>query len=225
METSGTGAVREDTGLSVQRVFVRELERGEALYREGDSGDLVYVVQSGQIELTRESLDGPRLLSRKGPGELLGEMDLLLASPRTANATAATTASVLELDAGTFEAMCTDRSEIAIRVIQRLASHAQGLEKRLAALGGDDLLRPLVRVLIRRARPNQAAGKPGGVANSLQELASESGLNLMETHRALAQLVDQRAVKLVEDRLEIVNLDVLVAAVEGPEEAAPSASP
>ncbi len=220
MGNSGTSATREDTGFAVRRVFVRELDRGEDLFLEGETGDLVYVVQSGRIELTRESVEGPRLLSRKGPGELLGEMDVLLGSARTERARAATEATVLELDAGTFESMCTEQPEIAIRVIQRLAERAKGLEKRLAALGGDDLLRPLVRVLLRRARPMSGDDGPGGIASSLRELASESGLTLMETHRALMQLVDQRAVRLVEDRLEVANLELLVATVEGPTEGA-----
>lgn len=215
MGNSANSGVHEDTGFSVRRVFERQLARGDLLFAEGDPGLLVYVVQSGHLELSREGPDGPRLISRKGPGELIGEMDVLLGAKRGVYAKAATDASVLELDGATFETMCTEQPEIAIRVIQQLAARAKDLERRLAALGGDDILRPLVRVLLRRARPGS---DDGGVANSLRELASEAGLTLLETHRALGQLVDRRVVKLVKDRLEVADLEALAATVEEPDE-------
>ena len=211
------GGTRDDTHWSIRRVFEKELEKGEDLFVEGDPGEFVYVVQSGQLELTREGPEGPMILSRKGPGELFGEMDVLLGATRTTRARATSQTCVLELDGSTFESMCVDQPEIAIRVIQQLAERAKVLERRLAALGGDDLLRPLVRVLLRRARPDPAGNEPGIVATSLRELAVDAGLSLLETHRALGQLVDRRVVKLVEDHLEVADLDALTASLEGPE--------
>ena len=212
---AGSSEQRDDTNWSVRRVFEKELDRDEDLFVEGDPGDVVYVVQSGHIELTREGPEGPRILSRKGPGDLFGEMDVLLGAPRSARARAVGPARVLELDGATFESMCVDQPEIAIRVIQQLADRARVLERRLAALGGDDLLRPLVRVLLRRARRGDEG--PATVANSLRELATDAGLTLLETHRALGHLVDRRVVKLVEDRLEVADFDALTAAVDAPE--------
>ncbi len=212
------GQVHEDTGLSVRQVFERYLVRGDVLFDEGDVGDTVYVVQTGQIELTRDGPDGPRLLSRKGPGDLIGEMDVLMGSLRTASARALGDSRVLQLDASTFEAMCVEQPEIAIRVIQRLAARAKNLERRLAALGGDDLLRPVVRVLLRHARP--VSGKKGirRVPLALRELAREAGLSLLETHRALTQLVDRKLVKLTDDTLHVPDQETLAAAVEPPDE-------
>lgn len=217
---SSTRQVHEDTGLAVRQVFERALGRGDLLFEEGDAGDAVYVVQTGQIELTREGPDGPRLLSRKGPGDLIGEMDVLLGSLRTASARALSGSRVLQLDATTFEAMCIEQPEIAIRVIQQLAARAKNLERRLAALGGDDLLRPVVRVLLRHACPS--AGKKGlrTVPLLLRELAREAGLSLLETHRALTQLVDRKLVKLAEDTLQVPDHETLAAALEPGEDPA-----
>lgn len=217
---SSTNQVHEDTGFSVRQVFERPLARGELLFAEGDSGDVVYVVQAGQIELTREGSDGPRLLSRKGPGDLIGEMDVLLGSVRTASARALSDSCVLQLDAPTFEAMCIEQPEIAIRVIQRLAARAKNLERRLAALGGDDLLRPLVRVLLKNARPAGAKKGLRTVPLTLRELAHEAGLSLLETHRALTQLVDRKLVKLAEDTLQVPDYESLAAALEPAEDPA-----
>lgn len=219
MGESATDETHEDTGISVRQAFERQLERGEVLFREGDLGDVVYVVQAGQIELTREGPDGPRLLSRKGPGELIGEMAVLLGGPQTVEARAVRDSRVLELDAATFEAMCIEQPEIAIRVIQRLAARTKDLERRLAALGGDDLLRPVVRALLRRAGRGDD-GADSGIPLSLRELAADAGLSLMEAHRALTQLVDRKLVKIAQDRLHLADREALAAAVEVSDEAA-----
>ncbi|MCP5056143.1 MAG: Crp/Fnr family transcriptional regulator [bacterium] len=216
---SSTGQHHEDTGFSVRQVFERRLVRDDLLFDEGDVGDVVYVVQAGHLELTREGPDGPRLISRKGPGDLIGEMDVLLGSLRTASARALGDSCVLQLDGATFEAMCIEQPEIAIRVIQRLAARAKNLERRLAALGGDDLLRPIVRVLLRQAGPETGKNGLRKVPLALRDLAREAGLSMLETHRALTQLVDRKLVKVAEDTLLVPDHETLAAALELTEDA------
>jgi CRP/FNR family transcriptional regulator, cyclic AMP receptor protein len=196
----------EDTGLQVRRSFERSFRAGQVIYEEGEQGDALYVIQSGQVELTRAGPDGPRLVARLGPGELFGELAALLGRRRSSRALAASPSRLLALDAATFEVMCVERPEIAIRVIQRLAARAIDLEQRLAALGVDDLLRPVVRVLLRRAEP---AGGGARLATTLRRLARDAGLSLLETHRALGELLDQRLVRLVDDVLEVPDLEAL----------------
>jgi CRP/FNR family cyclic AMP-dependent transcriptional regulator len=204
----------EDTGWRVRRTFERALRAGEIVFDEGEPGDHLYVIQSGEIELTRSGGDGARVVSRYGPGEFFGEMGVLLGRPRTARATAACESRVLELDGPTFEAMCVDHPEIAIRVIQRLASRTIELEQRLATLGADDLLRPVVRLLVRWAEPAEGEYR---VATTLRALAVESGVRLGEAHRALGQLFDRKLVRLVDDELRIADLEALSAVLDVPD--------
>jgi CRP-like cAMP-binding protein len=118
---------------------------------------------------------------------------------------------LLEVDARTFEAMCVEQPEIAIRVIQRLAARTIHLEQRLSALGADDLLRPVVRVLVRRA---ERAASGARIETTLRKLAVEAGVSLAEAHRALAQLLDQRLLRLVDDTLVIADLEALSAVLD-----------
>ena len=94
------------------------------------------------------------------------------------------------------------------KVIKRLADRATHLEQRLAALGADDVLRPLVRVLVRRAERTSSGAR---VETTLRKLAEDAGVSLVEAHRALAQLMDQRLLRLVEDVLWIGDLEALSA--------------
>jgi CRP-like cAMP-binding protein len=52
-----------------------KLNRGEVLFREGDTGDRLYVVTEGKIKLGRTSADGrENLLAILGPGQMFGEL-------------------------------------------------------------------------------------------------------------------------------------------------------
>jgi len=208
---AGGAASGEDTGFVVRRAFEREFAAGDVVYDLGDPGDALYVIQGGQIELLREAPEGVRAVARYGPGDLFGEMGVLLGRPRTTRAVALSDARLLELDGKIFEGMCIERPEIAIRVIQRLAARLIDLEQRLEALGVDDLLRPVVRVLVRRAEPADGGAQ---VPTSLRRLAGEAGLTRVEAHRALTQLLERKLVKLLDDVLVIPDLEALSAALD-----------
>jgi CRP-like cAMP-binding protein len=189
-----------DTGARIRSVFERNFQNGETIFDEGQEGDALFVIQAGQVELIRHGEGGQRVISRHGPGEFFGEMSVLLGRTRMERAVAVADTRVLQLDGRTFEAMCVEQPEIAIRVIQRLA-----------ALGADDMLRPVVRVLVRRA---QRGGSAGRVDTTLRALAGEAGLSLAEAHRALGYLLDQRLVRLSDDVLLIPDVEALSAALD-----------
>jgi len=67
----------------------------EVLFNEGDSGDSLYLIARGAVRISVSHPD--RILAVLGPGDFFGEMALLSARPRTAAATAATPANLLEL--------------------------------------------------------------------------------------------------------------------------------
>jgi len=204
--------VNEDTQFRVRRAFERSFEAGQTIFDEGDREEVLYVIQTGMVELIRSGPDGPRLLARLAPGEFFGEMGVLLGQPRSVRAVAASDSRLIELDGTTFEEMCVAQPEIAIRVIQRLAARVIDLEQRLAALGSDDLLRPVVRVLVRRADREADGGK---LATTLRGIAGEAGLSLLEAHRALGQLLERKLVRLVDDVLVISDLEALSACLDG----------
>ena len=67
------------------------LEPGQVLFRQGDRGDLVYVVDRGEIEIFLERSDGgTERLTVVGPGGYFGELGPTLNLPRSASARALT---------------------------------------------------------------------------------------------------------------------------------------
>lgn len=191
--------------------FGRSFAPGEVIFEAGDEGQSLYVIQSGEVELSRPEGEGAASVARLGPGDLFGELPVLLGGPRRVRARAVGPVRVLELLGATLESMCLERPEIGLRLLRKLAGRVIHLEQRLVALGVDDLVRPVVRVLVRRSERRGAGAR---VPTTLRRIATESGLSMLEAHRALQQLLEGRLVKLVDDVLEIPDLEGLLRSVD-----------
>ena len=105
------------------------LVSGAAVIRQGDHGDRVYVVVSGDLDVEVDGRAGARL----GAGDVFGEIALLRDVPRTATVRAATAAEVLTLGRDEFLAAVTGHpasaAEADLVVATRLAALRPGIVK------------------------------------------------------------------------------------------------
>lgn len=212
----------EDTQSSADSGYEREFEPGSIIFDEGDPGDHLYVIRKGSVELSREGGAGSRVIAELGAGDFFGELAVVLGQPSNARAVAIERTRVLELDRSTLESLCAEQSEVAIRLIRVLVSRLIECERRLVALGVDDLLRPVVRALLRSARPvngaspQEAAGPIDRfrISLNLRALAQEAGLGMPETHRAVHRLFDLELLDLVDGGLVARDLEALSACLD-----------
>lgn len=76
----------------------RQLEAGQVLFEQGDQGDALFAIISGQVEVSVTSENGQKLnLDMMGPGAMVGEIALFAPGPRTATVTAYTKTEVWRL--------------------------------------------------------------------------------------------------------------------------------
>ena len=144
----------EDTVIRVRSAYGRTLEPGDAVFDEGDPGDHLYVIQSGEIELKREGPSGHHVVAQLGPGDFFGELSLVPGQRRNARAVAVKTTRVLQLDRDTLEAMCLAQPEFAMRMIWLLVSRLieAGLgDQEVAAISGHQSMQMLRRYTHLRA--------------------------------------------------------------------------
>ncbi|SMF20928.1 EAL domain-containing protein [Pseudobacteriovorax antillogorgiicola] len=66
----------------------KRFKAGELVFREGQSGDCAYIIESGRIEIFIGDDDNPVTLTHLGEGEIFGEMSVIDGSPRSASARA-----------------------------------------------------------------------------------------------------------------------------------------
>jgi CRP-like cAMP-binding protein len=103
-EFSRIGLLAELPGEQLRKLSDRmrreQVAAGATVVQEGDEGERFYVVLSGMLSVSQESL-GPRRLLR--PGDYFGEVSLAMNVPRTASVRAMTPAVVASCDRETFD--------------------------------------------------------------------------------------------------------------------------
>jgi signal transduction histidine kinase len=87
----------EDLEALCKTVQEVRLAQGDVLFTEGSLGSEAYVIQSGQIEIFKQTEGREVQLSVRQPGEVIGEMALLEAAPRMASGRALADSSLLEI--------------------------------------------------------------------------------------------------------------------------------
>ena len=88
---------KEDLERVAEGVEAVKLPAGEILFNEGDPGQLAYVIQKGEVEVIKITDGREVLLAVRGAGEVIGEMALLDAAPRSATVRARSDTSLLSI--------------------------------------------------------------------------------------------------------------------------------
>lgn len=101
----------------------RSYQAGSMIFSEGETGDEVFIVESGQVSIIKRLSDGsPLLLGHRGPGNLIGEISLLSDAPRTASALALEPTVLLAFSRDAFWSMMKEEA-FQQTVMQTLIAH------------------------------------------------------------------------------------------------------
>ena len=98
---------------------VESYPAGHALCREGETGNILFVIGEGRVEVTQKNEEGygNRRLGEAGRGDLIGEMSLLQNAPRNATVTALTDCIVLEMEKKDLEAILGHNPAVMVELI------------------------------------------------------------------------------------------------------------
>lgn len=163
-----------------------ELLRGTTLFREGDQGDRLFIINTGKVKLGRSSNDGrENLLAVLGPGEMLGELSLFDPGPRTATATAITDTVLAELPHSQLVEWIGTHPSAAMPLLGALAHRLRRTNEALADLVFSDV--------------------PGRVAKSLLDLSTRFGQPVSDGIRVAHGLTQEELAQLVGASRETVN--------------------
>jgi CRP-like cAMP-binding protein len=175
--------------------FGREYPPGEVLFREGDTGEVMFVIQSGAVRISKAIGGIDKTLAVLGPGEFLGEMAILNGRPRTATATVVEPTRCLLIEAKTLESMVARNAEIALRLIKKLAKRLDSADSLVEILMHSD---PKARVMLALARHADAFGEHTDegvlVRVTPEEIAVEVGVGVDVADEVMARLKRLRLV-------------------------------
>jgi CRP/FNR family transcriptional regulator, cyclic AMP receptor protein len=101
----------------------KKIKAGELIFRELDESDALYVVEQGQVVVSKRVSDDVEIvLTRFSPGDFFGEMGLFDAAPRSASAHAELDTILWKLDRDVFHQILSNYPEMAARICYRLVA-------------------------------------------------------------------------------------------------------
>jgi CRP-like cAMP-binding protein len=102
------------------------LEQGEFLFRRGDQGDALYILESGQLQIFTMDLNGCEMtLNTLSSGELVGELALLDERPRSASARAVENCTLYRLKRDCFVKLIYQSSSLDEYLIRLLSARVR----------------------------------------------------------------------------------------------------
>lgn len=110
----------------------KKYKAGDVIFRQGDSGDCMYVIQTGEVEALAERDGGEMRLRTMGPNEFFGEMALFEKEVRTATIRATQPTRVLTVDKKNFLGGIHEDPSLAFRIVQTMSHRIRDLTDRLA---------------------------------------------------------------------------------------------
>ena len=191
----------------------RRLARGEMVFREGDSGDSLYVIMSGKVKLARTSGDGrENLLSVLGPGEMFGELSLFDPGPRLTTAHVVSDTELISLGNDALRQFLADHPEVAMQMLAGLAHRLRRTNEGLSDLVFTDVPGRVAKALLDLSdRFGQQAEDGVLVAHELtqEELAQLVGASRETVNKALADFAHRGWIVLGAKAVTLIDLDRL----------------
>ncbi len=79
-------------------IYTKEYRRGTKIFSDGGPGRAMYIIQSGEVRISKDTPVGEECLAVLAAGSYFGEMALLEAEPRSADAWASRQCTVSVID-------------------------------------------------------------------------------------------------------------------------------
>jgi len=198
------GVLDELAGLT----RVRQYPQGQILCNEGDPGDHLIVLESGQLRISRfTALGDETVLSVVESPAVVGELALLDGAPRDATVTAQRPVSVRLIPRHVFLNLLKREPAAVQGVLRTLAGLVRAGNARHADFIGLDVPGRLAKWLLRHARDAGDGTVREGATVELQgsqgELAAELGTTRSTLNRVLHDFEDLGLITLAKDRITL----------------------
>ena len=104
---------------------------GEIIVKQGTTGDCLYVIQEGKVEVVLNEKDSEIKLAELGEGEFFGEMGLFEKDVRSCTVRALGDSKVMTIDKRNFYKTIRDDPSIAYRLLEKMSNRLRETNKKL----------------------------------------------------------------------------------------------
>jgi CRP-like cAMP-binding protein len=114
--------------------FLTHFDEEHVIFREGDEGEDMYIIQTGRVAITKRVKDGETTLAILEKGDFFGEMAILERQPRSASAEMVEAGDLIVIKGEVFGDMIKTNPEIAVRMLRKYSIRLRETNLRLERL-------------------------------------------------------------------------------------------
>ena len=107
---------------------------GSIIVKQGDSGNLMYIILKGEVEVIREDGGEQVILSTLTKGDIFGEMALFSGQPRSATIRSKGETRILTVDKRLFMTRVHEDPSLAFLLLKRMAERISQLDEEITRL-------------------------------------------------------------------------------------------
>ena len=123
---------------------------GKIFYAPEDTGEALFILKQGKVQLYRISADGRKLVTNTlGPGTIFGEMTLMGQGMYDSFAEATEECLVCKMDRDRLEQLLLDKPEVALRILEVIGRRLLEVEARLEDIAFKTVAGRLASLLLR----------------------------------------------------------------------------
>jgi CRP/FNR family transcriptional regulator, cyclic AMP receptor protein len=212
------GFADEDLSIIAACLVPGTYGRGELIFRQGDPGTSLYVIERGQVKIRLLSAQGQELmLAILGPGDFFGELAVLDGEPRSADAVALEPSRLLVLQRQDLRRDLEARPRIAVQLLSALSRRLRQADGVIQDAAFLNLAGRLAKVLLGLAETHGQSGH-AGVLISLRltqvELAAMVGATRESVSKWLGAFERSGLIQRRSGRITILRPDELGARID-----------
>ena len=192
--------------------YGRIFKSGEIIFKEGEVGDRMFIIQSGKVRIVKKVKDVEKTLAVMQEGDFFGEMAVIDKAPRSATAVALEDAKLVVLDEKVFEMHMQTNPSIVKKILKKMSSRLRETDKEIQNLLLKDSNTRLANALFNLAHKHGVPCDQGIKMDfpfGLVELANQVGLDHEKTREIVDKMLKAKVVTLEDEQIIITSLENL----------------
>ncbi|MCA9896718.1 MAG: Crp/Fnr family transcriptional regulator [Ardenticatenaceae bacterium] len=196
----------------------RRFGQGEIIFREGDPGQVLYLVQAGQVRIYVNGLDGSEtsviLFGR--PGDMFGELAVIDGLPRSATAVALDETLLYTISRESFRLHMQRFPQLALNFMKELTHRVRYNTRQMDSLASLPVSQRLARKLLELAQDYGRIETESVIIDmtlTQANLASLIGATRESTNKILRDFRERYLIWFEYGRITILDADALRAEV------------
>jgi CRP/FNR family cyclic AMP-dependent transcriptional regulator len=194
--------------------FMKSYAPGEIIFREGEEGDEMYIIQKGKVRVLKNFGGKQDIISVLEKGDFFGEMAIVNRIRRTATVSAVDSVELLAFDREGLVNMITKNARIGLTIIDKLCRRLQNAHLKVQHLVKKDetgLIALHLRLLFQSL---PGGGKTAPYRQSLDEASLSLELPRETVSKVFDRLREDGIIGISEEEIELKDRGKLVALTE-----------